>query len=86
MSPITALRGRRSIDGLPPMPSDDELLAWSEALTAPAGPAPSSRPRRTQALRAARHENHLGLEELFVEIESRATDVARRRRLRIKPT
>ena len=47
MSPIAAIRSRRTIDDLPGA-ADAELLAWSRSLLAPAPP----RRRRTEPLRA----------------------------------
>lgn len=88
MSPFAALRARRSADGLPPTPSDEELLAWSDALvSAEPTPEPATRSRRAQPLRAARaatvdgDDVRLSTEELLVEIERRAMAVSPRRRL-----
>ncbi len=50
MSPIAALRTRRSAD-LPQAPTDEELLAWSQSLLTPDA---TPRPRRTEPLRAER--------------------------------
>lgn len=71
MSPIDALRSRRSLDDLPAAPTDEELLAWAEALV---GPKPVR--RRTEPLRAAgvvaTPDGPMSIQELFAEIEQRA--------------
>ena len=51
VSPIDALRTRRSLDDLPPVSSDDELVAWARGLTVH---SPGGAPRRNEPLRAAR--------------------------------
>ena len=63
MSPIVALRSRRSLDGLPPLASDEELIAWSRSLVGdrsdgavdlgPTAPTSPATPRRREPLRAA---------------------------------
>jgi hypothetical protein len=77
MTPLAALRAARTIDGIPSA-SDEELLAWSGSLLTEATPA-RPRPRRTEPLRAVRH-NRLSTAEVFAEIQARATALARQRR------
>ena len=74
MSPIDALRARRSLDDLPAVPTDEELLAWAEAL---AGPKPVH--RRPEPLRAAgivaTPDGPMSLQQLFAEIEQRTASI-----------
>lgn len=52
MSPLEALRARRSPEGLPPVSTDDELVEWSKALVEEdAGEADRERPRVRLVLR-----------------------------------
>jgi hypothetical protein len=88
VSPIDAFRARRDVEDLPPMASDDELVAWSRTLVA--------RPRRRRPLVAVRIERpavpaapseadtSMSTEELFAEITARATDTHNRRRVTIR--
>jgi hypothetical protein len=70
MSPIDVLRSRRSLDDLPAASTDEELLAWGEAL---AGPQPVR--RRTEPLRAAgvvaTPDGPMSIQALIAEIEQR---------------
>lgn len=73
MSPIDALRARRSLDDLPAVPTDDELLAWAEAL---AGPKPVHRPEPLRAAGiVATPDGPMSLQELFAEIEQRSASI-----------
>ncbi len=78
MSSKGNFRSRRAIHDLPPIATDDELLAWSEELTAPA-PSPRRRvePVRGVAAPPAPANDtpggpQLSDEELFAEIYERA--------------
>ena len=79
MSPIAALRSRRSSDDLPPATTDEELLAWSDALVHE--PAPAR--RRVGPLHAERRiwvdGTRMSTEELLDEIERRAMTAAARK-------
>jgi hypothetical protein len=83
MSPIAALRSRRSSDDLPPATTDEELLAWSDQL-AHQQPAPAGR-RRGEKLHAERRiwidGTRMSTDELLEEIERRAMKVAAKPKL-----
>jgi hypothetical protein len=63
VSRIVARRSRHSLEGLPPLTSDEELIAWSQSLVRASDdivvgigeppPAPVAPPRRREPLRAA---------------------------------
>jgi hypothetical protein len=64
------LRIRRSVEGLPPPTSDEDLIAWSQSLV-------QSAHRRREPLRAPSRGSALTDDEIFDEIRAR---VARPRR------
>ena len=77
MSPIVALRSRHSLEGLPPLTSDEELIARSQSLVRERAdfvvdisePPPLRAANR--ASRAARADNFITAEEIFDEIRER---------------
>jgi hypothetical protein len=75
----------RNWDDLPPLASDEELLAWSKELNNTPESEPlvrSSRPNRP--LVATRMSASMSTEELFVDISDRASEAyARLRRRRV---
>ena len=76
MSPIAALRSRRSAGDLPPAASDEDLLAWSDALVHGEAAVARTRRRRTEPLRAER-STELSTDDLLAEIAHRAATVAK---------
>lgn len=82
MSPIAALRSRRSSHDLPPETTDEELLAWSGELV---HEAPRPVRQRGEPLRAERRiwvdGTRMSTDELLDEIERRAAKVAGKPRL-----
>ena len=70
----------RSLDDLPPIASDDELVEWGKELVAPQ-PRRSSRPNRP--LVATRISSTVSTEELLLDISDRAEKVYRVRRRRL---
>lgn len=85
MSPIDALRYRRSPTDLPADSSDEELLAWGEALVddpPPAAAAVAARRSRREPLRASGRivvdGTSMSTGELLDEIERRAMRSARK--------
>jgi hypothetical protein len=96
VSPIDALRTRRSLDDLPPVSSDDELVEWARGLTASAdGRVRRERPLRVERERPLRAERAprtappspaLTTEEVFAEISRRVAGTRRPKlRLRVDP-
>lgn len=84
MSPIDALRSRRSPTDLPADSSDEELLAWGEALVDDPPPAAAAAARRSrrEPLRASGRivvdGTSMSTGELLDEIERRAMRSARK--------
>ena len=82
MSPIDALRTRRSFDDLPPVSSDDELVEWARGLTASAAPG---RPRRIEPLRARPVEQAIDVSDAAVEAAPRVRPLRADRPRRREP-
>ena len=91
MSILADIKSRRTLEDLPPVATDDELVMWSEGLnarhtivdltTSSALAVADRRARPNRPLVAERIKSTVSTDEIFEEIEARATDVyiARRR-------
>jgi hypothetical protein len=77
---VTNIRAvSRTLDDLPPIASDQELLEWAHSLLHDAPEHPDRAPTPGPARPVAEHEGtSLTLEELLLDIEIRATEVYER--------
>lgn len=93
VSILAPIRSRRTLEDLPPVATDDELVVWSQGLNAMhhvdliestdlAERARRSRPNRP--LVAQRISPTVSTDEILNEIEERATDVYTRRRVMVR--
>lgn len=71
----------RTIVDLPPVASDDELVAWGQELTT-VRPLSPTRPNRP--LVATRIKRTMTTEEILLDISERATAVFERRRITVR--
>jgi hypothetical protein len=93
VSILAPIKSRRTLEDLPPVATDDELVVWSQGLnakhvvdlTASAVSAePTRRSRPNRPLVAQRVNSTLTTDEILNEIEERATDVYTRRRVMVR--